>query len=74
MKDRNVNFGRYRNFGNFGSGGEVTDAKRCCIPIPKPIPKLESIFLRGKREKDTNLRSLKANRVIFKNGFEITLL
>ena len=41
VNDRNRNFCRYRNFGNFGIGQKATDTdtESGCIPIPKPIPK-----------------------------------
>ncbi len=41
VNDRNQNFGRYRNFGNFGIGQKSTDTdtEKGCILIPKPIPK-----------------------------------
>ncbi len=40
MNDRNQNFCRYRNFGNFriGKSSTDTDTKRYCIPVPKPVP------------------------------------
>jgi hypothetical protein len=48
VNDRNQNFGRYQNFGNFGIGKEPTDTdtERDCIPkpIPKPIPKDEKFI------------------------------
>ena len=47
VNDRNQNFGRYQNFGNFGIGHKATntDTERGCLPIPKPIPKDAEDFI-----------------------------